>query len=581
MDFSNLPTTQEAANDALAQYTKLYHQAFPAGIPTQKPNLTPWVTETMLKGSLTNLSNELILEIVKHLSSRDLRLVSQNNYPARNVLNLGRCSRRLYDLVLPTVYSSFHEDHNPSTTRNVAKFLCRTLEAPVGGYLKHLAIIASELDDGIFQFPFSDVVSWNTENPSRLKAAVDDAAQSSQDALDWYRAIEERKWDAWVALLLSRLPNLEVLEATLEGGYILDREEQPSLWKFIDNAVALQDQSSTSPLALPKLREVSLGQLMESYSVCFSDVIGFCRLRSVETLRASDILVQDQDLIDLEQKKLSTTDLSFDFSREGEQLFRQFLKPFSSLERLRYKGPPSDISQAKFDEFMQAIAPLKSNLLELDFATDKHYSPNEGIGKFSLGSLTEFVKLRSVSVMAWTLTGIALDPTTLLPFTNVMMRSLPHSLEYLNLYGVTAEEGPSIMTLIRSKNIHTPSLKELNLHWVIIKFPDDKPHPLPDILSRYPGFTKEEACELWDDCKAKGVRMVTTDRSPPRKFVNWRRNVPKVLPNGTHLGGCGKSSSIAKTFEYPYDGYEAFVREQTGGFDPDVESENKEYGTWN
>lgn len=189
MDFSEFLSTQSGADDALLQYSTLLHQAFPAGFPRNLPDLkspTPWLTETMSTGSLTSLSNELILEIIKHLFVRDPHYSSQDNQPARNVLNLGRCSRRLYELVIPTVYSSLHEFEDTSITDNIAKFLCRILQAPaLGEYVKFLSINASELDGGIFQFPFSDVVSWDAGNPSRLKAAVEEAAQSSQDALDW------------------------------------------------------------------------------------------------------------------------------------------------------------------------------------------------------------------------------------------------------------------------------------------------------------------------------------------------------------------------------------------------------------
>lgn len=93
MESSGFPATQDGVSNASSLYSNLVHQAFPAGlpashIPSLKPS-TPWLTETMSTGSLTKLSDEVILEIIKYLYLRDPLFAPQDNHPARNVLNLG------------------------------------------------------------------------------------------------------------------------------------------------------------------------------------------------------------------------------------------------------------------------------------------------------------------------------------------------------------------------------------------------------------------------------------------------------------------------------------------------------------
>ncbi|CAG8971763.1 hypothetical protein HYALB_00007245 [Hymenoscyphus albidus] len=99
------------------------------------------------------------------------------------------------------------------------------------------------------------------------------------------------------------------------------------------------------------------------------------------------------------------------------------------------------------------------------------------------------------------------------------MRALPQSLEYLTLVGTTEEEVPSIAALIRNKTTYIPHLKELNLYWSILKYPENKTRSLSETLYKHPGFTREEACELWQDCIAKGVKMLVTSCTPPNEFA--------------------------------------------------------------
>lgn len=465
---------------------------------------------------------------------------------------------------------------------NIAKFLCRILRAPLGRHVQHLVISARELDAGFFQsFEISEVVSWDPENLSRLKAAVDEASEPSIDAQNWYNAIETGNWDAWVALLLSQLPNLEVLD-TNQYGEIINGRTRPWLLSFFKNAALLQKQSPVSPFALPNLKKVSFNQEREEDMIHASEMAAVLCLGSVKTIHAPNLEFCSECEIgwDNERLQFSATELFFSFSNNQDPCFRRLLEHFPMIERFHFDGSPATMSSTDADELKESIVPYKSTLWDFRLAMEDDYNDRSS-AQWLLGSLLGFEKLRNITLNAFSLTGRALDPTTLLAYDTVMMKSLPHSLEFLRLYSVTPEEAPSIMTLIRNKTTYTPSLKKLDLQWVTIKYPDDRHHSLADILFKYPGFTIEEACELWEDCKAKGVKMVTTSRCPPTKFVCWKRNVPKILPNGTHLGGYGVIVDLSKTFDYPYNGYKEFIVEQGLVFDRVEESENNDYGTLN
>ncbi|CAG8981011.1 hypothetical protein HYALB_00011846 [Hymenoscyphus albidus] len=542
----------------------------------------------MRDASLEGLSDELILEIIKHLSFiESSSYYQESNSTAKILFSLGRCCHRFYGLVLPFAYSHFYQ----SEGNKCSIFLCRILESPaLANYVKSLTITSEsgweEQTSGSCDRN-SAIASWDEEELSRVRIAIEEASQSSKDAIDWFSELKKGTWDAWIAVLLSRLPNLEVLD--IHQVYDrMDHDTQPWLLKFLTKATKLQNTSSTSVLALNKLREVSIYQEEES-AIKSIEARAFLNLQSVKTFAAHPLDGEDIDWED-DNYRFATTDLTFSFDyvhdeprlAPGLRPLARLLRCFPSLESLHVDRQDESlrISQAHVTDFMQIMSHLQDTLKELHlFAID---SPES-----SIGSLADFEKLKTLSVAPSLLTGSALDTNTGLPYANIMMESLPRALGYLNFWNITQQEAPSIIALIQNKDKYTPSLRSLTLEWVEIRYPDEKKnaHPLSEVLFKHPGFTREQACDLWQDCQAKNVEIVTKVQSPPTKFVAWPYNkeIPKFLPKETtasrEYGAYGKYSQPVFNFPWPYDGFEDFVKEQ--GYDMNVKpTKLQDWGTY-
>lgn len=163
-----------------------------------------------MEPSLESLPDEIILVIAECIVA-DLRFPQRYDYlekqkPVLPILRkLARCCRRFNDIIRPVLYRQvLVESEYRDRVVNLKKLLCLVLRFPTRAlYIRRLAASVPLTNDPISVSAISRK-DWN-----RIKIAVKDAATCPEDALGWYQSIEKGQCDALLALLLSRLSNLE------------------------------------------------------------------------------------------------------------------------------------------------------------------------------------------------------------------------------------------------------------------------------------------------------------------------------------------------------------------------------------
>lgn len=218
-------------------------------------------TFTNTQSLLESLLDDILLMIFECIASeRDGSTEIRKHPSTKTLLNIALCSRRINSLVQPALYRNIEDPFRCSRLQ----LWLRLLEVPLlASYVKVLHTNASGYRRGFGHF----VPSFTEENWNHLKAEVTNTATSSEDALAWYSAVKKGEWNAWVALVLSRLSNLEQLTIFQWQGHknIAGDHTYPWLAKFLATVAVLQDKEAGHPRALPTLRTVRIRSKAEDY----------------------------------------------------------------------------------------------------------------------------------------------------------------------------------------------------------------------------------------------------------------------------------------------------------------------------
>lgn len=247
----------------------------------------------------------------------------------------------------------------------------------------------------------------------------------------------------------------------------------------------------------------------------------------------------------------------------------QLFNPLSAPETLHYETSEwNSIFGFEPPIFFKSLRPLRRSLQFLRIVKEwdcphlRHYQCHP------IGSLACFHRLTSIDMNALMMIGfdsatyysthndnpLDWDMRQKFPSKQSLKECVPRTLESLTLRHCDQKDPAPILTdiyeLISQKEAFAPALKRLDLEWARVVYPDK---PSPEYPSIHPGFTREEATELMNECQVAGVEMVVNARRHKQKKVQWEEEE-----------GYYKS----RIFDYPYNGYEECCKRH--GCDPET-----------
>ncbi|CAG8955029.1 hypothetical protein HYFRA_00007043 [Hymenoscyphus fraxineus] len=493
-------------------------------------------TSTNQTKFIGTLADEIILVIVEwiDLDIKDWR--KKKNPPchiteraAQAILNLSQCSRHINSLVQPFLYRRFVDNDG---TRLV-NLMVRILAVPSRAhYVKYFCYHCDQ-----YGRPVPAITPNDLEH---LEKVVSKAASSPEDASEWTRSIQAGRWDAHAGLVLSQLLNLEKLEisAILKG--VLTMNWVP---KVFERAISVQGNQKTmsSPQPFSKLRSVSLVSPHGGHtSFSLRDIVPFLNVPSLRTFKADKLI--DSFEFDWEKCTAGFSISKLRLSWIKPSLFARLLRQIRALKQLTLFADQGGMQQDT-ESFMQDLRSQRATLETLDLQ-----EPSNRFSPFNIRTLTDFPNLKSLTIH---ISLLASHP------------AFPRSLQSLTVESTEEKNLKLLKTILQSKDLHTPSLKSLDLRWGRTKYPDGRPSPEhPDF---HAGFKPSRMRDLWEMCRAVDVEMKLADEPPRFKFVSWDR---PARPEGVRWpvvwmdGG-----TVIVRFGYPWVGFEECCRER--GYDPE------------
>ncbi|KAF4629283.1 hypothetical protein G7Y89_g8859 [Cudoniella acicularis] len=500
---------------------------------------------------LNFLSDELLLEVVKYVgcSKKEPKYGGIAPNGPKRLLNLAQCSRRLHRITIPVLYSHFRQSESGGS-KALPQFMCRIFATPELAscvQVYHCAARDSQWDDNSLDMSAVGEQDWD-----RITQALNKTMDFNEEATEaWLSSIKAGDWDAITALLISTFPNLEELEF---DSWSYTDEVYPRIIRTLTRAKEMQDRGETGPLAMPKLRRVSLEYWDTENGLTIRLLLPFLKIPSVRTFYGR--MIEDENVEPTDDGNPNWFNAGLAFQTKRLYMYHSsidlaslalFLNCFPSLEIFHYKNGAAGYASFEPPRLMAALQPLKPTLQELRVLDEEQH----GIANFEgypLGSLTEFTKLRHIDVNSTMMIGLE-DPNNpgasdVFPQGQILTDAVPQSLEILRLRGCGVWVPLPMLDLIEHKETYCPLLTYVDLGWEKILYPD-KPSPKEPYI--HPGFTKDEAVKLLKLCEEKGVMMHMTVEPPKAKHVGYR--------------DAGKNTRLTRWFEYPYDGYEEFCRE--------------------
>jgi len=464
---------------------------------------------------LEELANETLIRIFQYVDTSFYDNTSHRYHTAaQSVLNLGVCSSRFHHLLEQILYSNvvIKDDFHSRKLSGLPTFLSRILARP-------------ELARRVRSFQATARGSENTDesldvsdlpDPDRvwIRAAVQAASESNEEAEDWIKGIEGGTWDSITALILSLAPNIAEFEFQNWDYTNL----YPFLTRFFERATRLQETASlASPFSLRSLHRLSIIYLDTEGAFPIDSIIPFLRLRSLTVFHAhmvSEPSFRDDDTPPAwlaSRPTFTTKDLEVSFKVRGNDFMTSFLRCFPALERLHYEygGVHVSYSDSRPPRIMAALEQLKPHLKEITFLGEEMRYGSCDLQSCPLGSFSSFEKLTSIDAFATLLIGSGC-PGTFEGFQRCQNLAdvVPPSLESLTLRecgDVTAQYMMSqVSRLVLQRASIAPALKRIDLEWEGIQYPD-KPRTPGTVI--HPGFTEEEAAELLEECERAGIKL--------------------------------------------------------------------------
>lgn len=512
--------------------------------------------------SLCNLSNEILINIIQCVSD------------APSLFKLSLCSRRLFEVTEPILYSEFSQ-RGP---KSLPTFLQRLLARPdLAGRTKIVTCTGCSeetLDE-------QDVSGLVEEDWMRVRAALHAAHLSDIQGKRWIEAFERGNWDALITLLFCITPNLEKVSFQ-EWGYYSDKPLAPFLDAVLARAVGLQLGAGPSPYSLSRLKSVDLSYHDTENGMEWDELEPFLRLKSVADFEAFAISEDDHGDRSDDRPPLPftywTKDLTLGYSVISHREMAYRFKAFKCLERLYYEHGHATVGYAAFEppRMMAAIEHLKPCLKDLTILVDDPEDYGAEFQDYPMGSLAEFEKLTSIDVTSYLLIGeypydsdVDDEYDSLhvedFPKRQRLVDSLPPTLTYLSLRDVQEHHVEHILDLILQKASRIPLLSKLNLHWHSTKYPDGSE---PKIPKRHGEFRDEEAAEILAAAEVASIEVVIQYKPPEPKVVWYKRalTAEEEKQTASPFNPHKIFDIAAQYFGWPYEGYEEFCKEH--GCDP-------------
>lgn len=507
--------------------------------------------------TLLDLSNELLINIIRHISSEVELTQTQRPYGHRPLFVFSLTSKRMYQLSESILYHRFVEEFlgNPNALQ---LFLKRIILRP--DLANIVRIYHGNARDSQHRDNYLEIECLK-EGPvwSKITERVMEISEGADEAKKWIQSIEKGNWEAITAVTLSLVPNIH--ELRFQGWSYEPEEVYPTLMRFLSRTRDLQLGGNVdNGFSLKFLKKATVEYWDTEGGMSLGLLLPFSSIPSIDTLWAT--MLTDCDSWDSTARFPRIKNLSLKPANVDSNLFRQFLLSFPNLETLYYRSGFGE-SPLEPPRFRAALEHLKLSLRTLSVfdEADLGMSALEG---FPIGSLVGFERLHTLRLDSSMLTGQSGEETVIDGFSSVqsIVNSLPKSLCHLQLlhceYNLNI--APEIVHLVAWKSTVVPNLKTLDIGWERIVYPD---RPSPPEPFKYSPFEKGAALQLLEDMEAVGVEMIMPAKPPEAKFVCYMKEHERAV-EGTS-GFFGKIR-VSHPVYYPYEEYEKLCEEH--GCDP-------------
>ena len=219
---------------------------------------------------IRHLPNEVLHQIIQLILPIDIDCYCRSFFSlgTRNILNVARCSSHFRDLALPILYTNSIFN----SAENLPTFIYSILARP--DLVRCLRRFSAWSQDWS-----ADMSRITDTNQIRLNAAIRVASRSDADAEKWIKSIKSGNWDAMIALILSIVPNIEVLHLVNYTG--VNDQVGPFIPTIFRNAMNLQNQAEVAPFAMEYLHHISLCGWYGEHGFRVNDLMPFLGLKTL------------------------------------------------------------------------------------------------------------------------------------------------------------------------------------------------------------------------------------------------------------------------------------------------------------
>ena len=387
---------------------------------------------------LQNLSTELIVSILSHVSN------------IRTLYNLSLVSKDLHILTESFLYQKYENTgRGPEDFRHFLPFLRTIVRSPsLAQHVKCVALRGWETDEIVALRGYSDMRALQLcEEDLQLYIDAIKRLKAPEEA-GWISAISEsrdgfpseyRDEDAFVALLLSQLSNLEELQLS-EVPYLSSRT-----WSVADLAGQKQCQSSFNELhPLSNLRKLQVRSNDSKYGFNIEDIWPLLRLPSLRTFDALRCQWDERVWERSPNNSLMHTIILEQCAFTAKAL-ELLVAPCKALKVFRFSHGQlhaNNITPFTAKQAIEILQPHQSTIEDLKLDLDEEWEvwPKQGwesyqISDTMVNTLSNFQNLVSLEAGQQSLLGIhylKLD-TTSPESVRRLTEILPPSLEYLSL----------------------------------------------------------------------------------------------------------------------------------------------------
>ena len=294
-------------------------------------------------------------------------------------------------------------------------------------------------------------------------------SQSEEEHSEWIAALEKRAQDAWAALLLPLLPNLQQLR-------LMYPKENVYLDRTLQRAVKGEKPFDTQP-AFRLLQQVTLNHLAaegDKGNYRPSQVLPFFKFPSMRAISADAVLEQGSQLENEETTAEPVTRSAIDeirlSSSNGRQGMDTLISSCAPLKSFKYQHSDSHALAEGYQPsaFYQSLAPSKNTLetLWLDYCGDHYTFTAAGLNESHdepFGSLGDFTALKDIRIRLPNLLDIRYQAEPISPLPDV----LPSSLQSLYVEGCKENNLSTLVSqldmVLKNRQSRFPSLTRLDV----------------------------------------------------------------------------------------------------------------------